>query len=112
MPDRLQGIGTPTTSPQAYPIKPQDPVAGTVPSRKEVEKFHTNADTDGNEGSIHHTLGPAKHQASPGDHDHRGGQSVAILTGVTISGSRGGNAALASVIAALVELGASDATTS
>ncbi len=90
---------------------PVDPVAGRLPSSKEVTKFHSNADTDGNEGSLHHTLGPRKGQASPGDHDHRGGTSVLLLQGTTISGSRASGAALISVIAALVELGATDTTT-
>lgn len=91
--------------------KPTDPVEGKVPTEKEVVKFHTNADTDGDEGSLHHTLGPRKGQAAGGDHDHRGGNSVALFDGVTISGVRAGNTALASVIAALVELGAKDNTT-
>lgn len=90
---------------------PIDPVAGKLPSSKEVAKFHSNADTDGNEGSIHHTLGPRKGMASPGDHDHRGGTSVLLLQGTNISGSRASGAALISVIAALVELGATDTTT-
>lgn len=80
------------------------------PSSKEVQDFHTNADTDGSSKSIHHTLGSGINQASPGTHTHDGGNSKLLLEGVTISGSRGGNAALASVIAALVSLGASDAT--
>lgn len=83
----------------------------TKPSSKEVEDFHTNADTDGNRKSIHHTLGPAHAQAAPGDHTHNGGDSVELLANVTISGAKGGNTALASVIAALVQLGATDATT-
>lgn len=93
------------------PTKPIDPVDGKLPSQKDVAQFHTNADTDGDEGSLHHTLGPRKGQAAPGDHDHRGGNSVALLQGVTITGAKGSNAALASVIAALVELGATDNTT-
>lgn len=98
-------------SPKAFRNSPIDPVAGEVPNRQAVAKFHTNADTDGSEGSIHHTLGPGHAQAAAGDHDHRGGSSVALLDGITISGARGGNTALASVIAALVELGAKDTTT-
>ena len=44
------------TSPSGnLPTKPQDPVEGKVPSEKEVAKFHTNADTDGSEGSLHHS---------------------------------------------------------
>lgn len=93
------------------PTRPMDPVEGKVPPSKDVARFHTNADTDGDEGSLHHTLGPRKGQAAPGDHDHRGGSSVELLTGSTITGSRGGNAALTSVIALLVELGATDNTT-
>ena len=78
-------------------------------SADEVREFHTKADTDGSDGSIHHTLGPRKGQASPGDHDHRGGSSIAILDGVTISGDTPTDA-INSIIAALVELGAEDST--
>lgn len=98
-------------SPQAFRTTPIDPVKGQVPNATEVQKFHTNADTDGGRGSIHHTLGPTNNQAAPGDHDHRGGNSVELLAGITISGAKGGNTALASVIAALVDLGATDSTT-
>lgn len=92
------------------PSKPHDPVLGKVPTRVEVEKFHTNADTDGDEGSLHHTLGPRKGQSAPGDHDHRGGSSVALLQDVTITGATV-NDAVHSIIAALVDLGAKDTTT-
>jgi hypothetical protein len=81
------------------------------PSQAEVADFHTNADTDGKRTSMHHTLGPRSGQASPGDHDHSGGDSKLLLDGVTISGVKAGNTALASVIAALVTLGANDTTT-
>lgn len=97
-------------SPKAFRTSPVDPVKGDVPKAQEVEKFHTNADTDGSMGSIHHTLGPSNSQASPGNHDHRGGSSVELLGGVTITGSRSGGAALQSVISVLVELGAKDST--
>lgn len=92
------------------PISPYDPVQGKVPTRIEVEKFHTNADTDGDEGSLHHTLGPRKGQAASGDHDHRGGNSVALLQDVTITGATV-NDAVHSIISALVDLGAKDSTT-
>ena len=83
------------------------------PSQKEVNEFHTNSDKDGSAKSLHHTLGPMPNQAAAGNHSHDGGNSALIypLEGVTLSGSRGGNAALASVITALVKLGATDATT-
>ena len=82
------------------------------PSAKEVDDFHTNADTDQRSESLHHTLGPGPSQASPGNHTHDGGTSSPLWEGGTISGSRGGNVALASVIALLVQKGAIDATTS
>jgi hypothetical protein len=97
--------------PKAFKTTPIDPVKGDVPKGIEVSRFHTNADTDGGRGAAHHTLGPNSGQAAPGDHDHRGGNSVLLLQGVTITGARGGNVALASVIAVLVELGATDSTT-
>lgn len=93
------------------PNKPIDPVEGKTPSRKEVDKFHSNADTDGSDGSLHHTLGPRKGQAAPGDHDHRGGNSVELLLGETITGSKSGGGALTSIIDLLVSLGATDNTT-
>lgn len=97
--------------PAAFRVTPLDPVAGDVPTATEVSKFHRKADTDGSQNAIHHTLGPGHNQSAPGDHDHRGGNSVELLAGVSITGSRGGNVALASVIAALVQLGATDSTT-
>ncbi len=98
-------------APKAYSNRPVDPVAGKTPNREEVRKFHTNADTDGNSGAIHHTLGPAEGQASPGNHDHRGGSSKLLLEGSSINGSKASGAALASIITLLVELGATDSTT-
>ena len=81
------------------------------PTADVVEDFHTNADIDTRVEAIHHTLGPAPTQAAPGDHVHDGGTSSLLLSGVTLTGSRGGNVALISVIAALVKLGATDSTT-
>lgn len=82
-----------------------------APAAVDVEKFHTNDDLDTRVESHHHSLGPSPTQASPGDHIHDGGSSNPLLTGVTISGSRGGNVALLSVIQALVKLGATDSST-
>lgn len=94
------------------PTRPTDPVAGSAPTTKEVEKFHTNADTDGSDGSVHHTLGPRKGQSAPGDHDHRGGNSKLLLEGVTITGSDATPLTIInSIVDALVELGATDNTT-
>lgn len=81
------------------------------PTAQEVEDFHSNADTDVRPEAIHHTLGPSPTQAAPGNHVHNGSDSPLLLEGIQIVGSRGGNAALASVIAALVKLGAKDTST-
>jgi hypothetical protein len=56
-------------------------------------------------------LGPRRGQPAGGSHRHDGGDSPQLLEGFTLSGSRASGAALTSVIAALVELGAKDATT-
>lgn len=85
--------------------------AGQKPTAEEVEDFHTNADVDTRIESIHHTLGPGATQAAPGNHLHDGGTSPLLLTGFTLTGSRGGNTALVSIIACLVRLGATDSTT-
>lgn len=76
-----------------------------------VAKIHENSDVDYSRTSLHHTLGPQANQASPGNHNHDGSTSTQILKGISITGSRGGNTALTSVIAALVLLGATDNTT-
>lgn len=81
------------------------------PTAEEVENQHTNADTDSRKESIHHTIGAGENQSASGAHNHRGGDSVLLLGGITLTGSRGGNIALLSVIQALVALGATDSTT-
>lgn len=83
---------------------------GQPPTAEQVTDFHANADTDVRLESLHHTLGALPTQASPGDHTHDGGTSPQLLAGTTITGSRGGNTAVGSVIQALVRLGAQDAT--
>lgn len=81
-------------------------------SSEQVEKLHLNADTDTRKESIHHTLGPRGTQAAPGDHTHNGSDSLLLLTGSTISGSRASSTSIMpSVIAALVRLGATDSST-
>jgi hypothetical protein len=78
---------------------------------KTVERFHDKADTDASQTAIHHTLGTKNGNAAAGDHNHNGKNSVRILKGTTITGSRAGGAALISVIDALEKLGATDSTT-
>ena len=76
-----------------------------------VDDFHEQSDLDTRSESQHHTLGGKQDQASPGNHTHDGGTSQPLWAGHTITGSRGGNMALASVISLLVQKGATDATT-
>lgn len=76
-----------------------------------VDDFHQQSDADTRSEAQHHTLGLKADQASPGNHTHDGGTSAPLWAGQTITGSRGGNMALASVIAILVQKGATDATT-
>jgi len=83
--------------------------AGDV-AAKAVEAFHKKADTDASQTAIHHTLGPRHDQAAAGDHMHGTSDYTKTLKGTTITGSRSGGGALVSVIAALVKLGATDAT--
>lgn len=81
------------------------------PTAEEVDKLHTHADTDSRKESIHHTLGQGETQGSPGNHNHRGGDSVQLLSGVTIIGSRGSDSWRLSINQALVALGAVDSST-
>jgi hypothetical protein len=82
-----------------------------TPASDVVDDFHTNSDVNSRAESLHHTLGPTPTQAASGDHVHDGGTSSLLLTGITLSGSRGGNVAMVSIISALVRLGATDSTT-
>lgn len=81
------------------------------PDARVVNEFHTNDDVDKDANAHHHTLGGGANQAAPGPHRHDGTDSVSLLEGIELSGSRGGNLALQSVVQALVVLGATDNTT-
>ena len=84
---------------------------GETLSAEDVERLHTNADTDSRKEALHHTLGARGNQASPGDHDHKGGNSVLLFTGETIVGDRTDGTALLSVIQILTKFGATDSST-
>lgn len=86
-------------------------VDNSKPESRLVLDFHTNSDLNGSSASQHHSLGLTRGEASPGDHMHDGSTSKLLLTGFTISGAKGGNTALASVIAILVSMGATDSST-
>lgn len=82
------------------------------PSPEVVNLFHDRSDNDSASTAQHHSLGIKHNQASPGDHKHDGRNSKLIGEGITLSGSKGGNAALASVISAMVQMfGVTDNTT-
>lgn len=77
-----------------------------------VAAFHKNADTDRDKTAIHHTIGPGANQAASGIHSHDGAETRQLGVGITLTGAKGGNAALASVTAALAQiLGVTDNTT-
>lgn len=83
-----------------------------VKSTREVQDFHTNDDMDAGKNAHHHSLGPSASQASPGSHSHDGTDSRQLMAGITITGSKGGNVALANLISALaLALGFTDSTT-
>lgn len=86
----------------------QDP----SPDTRTVEAFHRNAAVDTRPEDIHHRLGNDPNRASPGNHKHDGSDAPLILEGYTISGVKATpSTVLPSIIAALVRLGATDATT-
>lgn len=83
----------------------------SIADARTVNKFHNKSDLDSAATAQHHTLGPRAGQSSPGPHTHDGKTSQQLLKGFTLTGAKGGNVALASVVAALVQLGATDNTT-
>jgi hypothetical protein len=80
------------------------------PDARAVEKFHRRSDVDSRREAQHHTLGTDPTQSSPGNHTHDGSDSPSILTGTSLTGSRSDGTAVASIIDALVALGATDST--
>jgi len=81
------------------------------PPQKLVNEFHTNDDLNRDAQAHHHSLGIGVNEAASGAHNHDGANSVRLLDGRTITGSRASGAALISVITMLTELGCEDNTT-
>lgn len=114
---------------RAYGINPQDeldqdairkpsPTGGKSdvdtrsPDNKTVEDFHKNASVNTRPEDMHHTLGNEPNQAASGSHSHNGSDSVLLLEGTIISGSKASpSTVLPSIIGALTRLGATDSTT-
>lgn len=84
--------------------------SGMRPEGKVVNEFHTNDDVDKDANAHHHTLGSGANQAASGSHRHDGTDSLQLLEGYTLSGSKGTATAMNGIIAALVQLGAVDNT--
>lgn len=82
------------------------------PDPNTVREFHINSDADVSPESIHHTIGPGVNQSASGAHRHDGNDSPLLGEDIAITGAKGGNTALASIIAFLVQtMGATDSTT-
>ena len=87
---------------------PRSPINSKSPRdiNIDVNRLHLNSDVDSGVKAQHHTLGLNRNQASPGNHIHDGVTSKKLGQGlsITITGSRGGNAAIVSIIAALKQI--------
>lgn len=71
-----------------------------VVDAREIQRLHAKSDVDSSQFAQHHTLGTRHNQSCPGDHTHTGKDSRLIGkgAGLTVTGSKGGNVALANLI--------------
>lgn len=81
-----------------------------TPSSADVNKFHSNSDSDTAVTALHHTLGIGQNQATAGTHNHNGKNSKKIGKGLdagfpTTAGAAYSQAQMQSVIDALRDLG-------
>ena len=85
---------------------------GSSPDKRAVADFHRNSDLNTRSEAQHHDLGNGSNQASFGNHIHDGQRGIALLDGVTFTGSRTNNTAdiLNQIMNALVPLSATNAT--
>lgn len=76
------------------------------PAPRDINLLHARSDLDSSTIAQHHTLGIKHNQASTGDHVHDGKSSRKVGQGLslTVSGSKGGNAALTSLLAMLAQV--------
>lgn len=82
---------------------PMDPITNRL--------FHAYSDVDSDSSAQHHTLGGGVNQAASGAHTHDGSNSAMLFSG-TVTGSRGGNAAVANLISIITQqTGIIDGTT-
>jgi hypothetical protein len=101
-PNKASPVGTPLPN-GVIPNPDKDYSKFSNMSPDEVNRLHQRDDVDKSAFSHHHTLGPKRNQASPGDHTHTGytSRKLGYGAGLTVTGSKGGNAALASLITML-----------
>lgn len=95
------------------PDKPEDPFSAikddkssSSPPPGVVKRLHQRDDLDASVVAHHHTLGIKHVQSSYGDHNHdaRTSRRVGTGLGLTITGSKAGNAAIASIITMLARV--------
>lgn len=106
----------PVTQPDRYgqtQSDVKDASMGGAPSALEVQQFHFKSDVDSSQRALHHTLGPRRNQASPGNHIHDGVSSPKLgalaigtsgnapIPALVLTGAKGGNVALTNLIAML-----------
>ena len=108
-------VGKPTSNAYGAERKDNAPEAkdkDTSPSAEVVAQLHKNASVDRRPEDIHHMLGLGPNSASRGSHSHDGTDSMLLLEGFSITGSKASpSTVFPSIINALVRLGAKDATT-
>lgn len=93
--------------PAPNPVTPQS-VLAALNTQDAIASLHRLADTDVNTTAQHHTLGIGDYNAASGVHVHDG-VSGRFLNGLalppSVTGSRGANAALASLLTQLASMG-------
>lgn len=72
-------------------------------SPEDSSNIHSRCDVDSSAFANHHTLGIGPYQSAKGNHIHDGHASrkIGAGLGLTVTGSKGGNAALTSLLAML-----------
>lgn len=78
----------------------------TVLSARDVNRIHTKSDVNSSANSQHHTIGTGRNESASGSHNHGGKDSNKIGQGLglVVTGSRGGNAALNSLLTELAKV--------
>lgn len=68
-----------------------------------IALIHSRSDVDSSQLALHHTIGIKHDQASAGDHVHDGSSSrkVGANMNLSVTGSKGGNVALANLLTML-----------